>query len=424
MNRIDVPGTFREIWETRPSRPQDDRQLAGVASAVARRYDIDPTLVRIAFAVAAFTGIGAALYVAGWCALPSEPVDPAAPAGRRGRRPILFVALAVAAAGTLGSLLHRGGDGHWVLPLVAAAGLLFLLHRSRGNRIRSTAGRPTVAMAPPWSPAAGPVASAEPTVSLHKEGDATTEMPAGSGTTPPAWDPLGAAPFAWDLSEPGPAPSPPDTRRRHAPVTAVTLGLALLAGAGTAAVQLLGGQFSVTGLPVLLGVPVAVVGLGLVLGAFLHAGRGLVPVAVLGSVLTWGALAAPLDHFAGSVGDLDATPTSVAQVLPAYRTGGGDVTLDLSRLDLSVPAGGDDSPLPVDVSTGVGDVDVVLSPDADIRFTGDAGLGDVEFDGRTTDGRPGAHVTRTDLGSDHEASGRLIVLDVHSGAGDVTVRRG
>jgi len=56
---------------------------------------------------------------------------------------------------------------------------------------------------------------------------------------PPSWDPLGAAPFAWDLPEPGPA-TPPAPPRRRLPVTLVTLGVALLAAAGTGVVLLVG----------------------------------------------------------------------------------------------------------------------------------------------------------------------------------------
>ncbi|MDT7710681.1 MAG: hypothetical protein QOG20_6288, partial [Pseudonocardiales bacterium] len=135
MNTTDVHGTLREMWETRPARPRDDRQVAGVASAIARRYDIDPTLVRIGFVVAAFTGIGAALYIAGWIALPEAPEDPASP-GRRSPRGIMVIALAAAAAATLGTLFtSRGG---FVLPTLAALALLFLLHRSRGRRVGGT----------------------------------------------------------------------------------------------------------------------------------------------------------------------------------------------------------------------------------------------------------------------------------------------
>ncbi len=91
MNTTDVHGAFREMWETRPARPRDDRQVAGVAAAIARRYDIDPVLVRVGFVVAAFFGIGAALYIAGWIVLPDAPADPAVPESRK--RGLLVVGL-------------------------------------------------------------------------------------------------------------------------------------------------------------------------------------------------------------------------------------------------------------------------------------------------------------------------------------------
>ena len=154
---------------------------------------------------------------------------------------------------------------------------------------------------------------------------------------PPSWDPLGAAPFAWDLPEPGPATPPAPPKRRRAPVTLVTLGLALLAGAGTGVVLLTSGVAGVPTFPVLLGVVAAVLGLGLVVGSFLRAGRGLIPFAVLVSLLIWGALSAPWHRFGpeDGFGELKAAPTTVAQLQPEYRRGAGDVTLDLRGLDLS-----------------------------------------------------------------------------------------
>ena len=133
MSRTDVQDTLREMWETRPSRPRDDRQVAGVAVGIARRYDIDPVLVRVGFVVAAFSGIGAALYIAGWILLPEEPAVPGAPA--RGRTPhgLILIGLGIAAVITIGTLF--GGNGRdFLLPLIAVACLLYLLHRNRGHR--------------------------------------------------------------------------------------------------------------------------------------------------------------------------------------------------------------------------------------------------------------------------------------------------
>jgi len=77
-------------WETRPARPREGRQIAGVSAAIARRYDIDPVLVRVGFVVAAFYGIGAALYIAGWVLLPDEP-GPAINSGRRRPKALLLI---------------------------------------------------------------------------------------------------------------------------------------------------------------------------------------------------------------------------------------------------------------------------------------------------------------------------------------------
>ena len=392
MNGSDVHSTLREMWETRPARPRDDRQIAGVAAAIARRYDIDPVLVRVGFVVAAFYGIGAALYIAGWVLLPDEPGT--APEGTRTRpKAWLLVALGIAAVIGVGHLAD--GRGGILLPAVAVAALLFLLHRSRGRR----------GLAGPGTP--GAVTGATP-----------ASAP-GEPTTPPAWDPLGAAPFAWDLPEPGPAPAPVERRRSR--VTLLTLAVALLAGGVTALVLLAAG--GLTDLPVLLGVVLAVLGGGLVVGAFTRSGRGLIPFALLIGALTWGALAAPLDRFAGgSPEDLRIAPLSAAALAPQYALSVGSVEMDLSDMDLAVPPGAAVTPVQTRVDAGMGSVEIQVPRDADVRFTGSAGMGSIAFDDRTSDG-PGATLTVDDLGADGRASGRPLVLDVHAGMGSVEVNR-
>ena len=132
MNGSDVHTTLREMWETRPARPRDGRQIAGVAAAIARRYDIDPVLVRVGFVVAAFYGIGAALYIAGWVLLPDEPDTGPVEAGRRRPKAWLLILLGIAAVAGLGGMSHSHGGV--LLPIAAVATLLFLLHRSRSGR--------------------------------------------------------------------------------------------------------------------------------------------------------------------------------------------------------------------------------------------------------------------------------------------------
>jgi phage shock protein PspC (stress-responsive transcriptional regulator) len=406
IDHTDVQSTLREMWETRPMRRADERQVAGVAAAIARRYDIDPTLVRIGFVVATLSGgIGAALYVAGWFALPEDPTSGAA----RPRRGIAVLGLVVG----LGAILGWWGNGFGPGPVVAALialGLLFLLHRNRGQ-LGSASEAPTVAA---------------PRVSLSKEPGAAAEASAPVAepvATPPSWDPLGAAPFAWDLPDPSPAPEPVEPARRRLPVTSVTLGLALLAGGATAVILLLAGALTVPNVPIILGVLLATVGSGLVVGAFARAGRGLIPIALVLSALTWGALTVQPLNWHGPVGDVDLRPASVSELQPVYQHSLGDVQLDLRDLDLSVPPGGDASPVRTRIEMGAGSLELQLPENADVTLSGTIGAGDFQFGDRQQDGTS-VPVTGTDLGEDGVASGRPLLIDVQANLGSVEVHRG
>lgn len=394
MNGTDVQSTLRDMWETRPARPREGAQIAGVAAAIGRRYSVDPVLVRVGFVVTAFYGIGALLYLAGWVLLPDERAERA-----RGRpRTLLLVGLTIATIIGLGALF--GSRGGWVLPTLGALGLLFLLHRNR-------AGLPAATPAPAAEAPTQPTAAGPPG--------------ADAAVRPPAWDPLGAAPFAWDLPEPAPAAPPPPAPRR-APVTAVTLAAALIAGGGMGIALLAGG--GPADLPLLFGVVLAVLGTGLVVGSFLRAGRGLVPVALLMGALTWGVVATPWERFEGDAGEFRVAPTSAAAVEPRYEQQAGTFELDLRGVDLAVPAGTPAAPVRSDISIGAGDIQVWVPRNADVTLRAEAGLGRAAFEGRESSG-PGSTITVIDdLGADGVASGRPIELVVEAGVGNVEVRRG
>lgn len=420
MSRTDVQDTLRDMWETRPARSRTDRQIAGVAAGIAHRYDIDPVLVRVGFVVAAFSGVGAALYIAGWVLLPEEPATAGATAPPRAPRGILLVGLVVAAAVTVGGVFGNNGPGI-ALPLIAVAALLYLLHRSRGHRRTGTA--PDAAVTAPTTVLHASVGTAPAAEGATTEASAAAQPGFAPPPTPPAWDPLGAAPFAWDLPEPTEPPLAPP--RRKPPVTAVTLGLTLLAGALTAVVLLLSGALTLAAVPVLLGVTLGVIGTGLVVGAFLRAGRGLIPIALLLCALTWAAVAAPLDRWQGhGFGSLSAAPVAVAELQPGYRRTAGDISLDLSHLDLTVPPGGNASQVWTAISVGAGTVEIRVPANADVTLTGTAGAGDMTFDDRSASGLGSRLQVIDDLGADGVRSGRPLVLDVEIGTGSLEVLRG
>jgi phage shock protein PspC (stress-responsive transcriptional regulator) len=55
------------------TRPRDDRIIAGVCSGIARRFNLDPTVVRIVFVASMFLpGPQILIYLVAWLLMPDE----------------------------------------------------------------------------------------------------------------------------------------------------------------------------------------------------------------------------------------------------------------------------------------------------------------------------------------------------------------
>ncbi|HEY1263524.1 MAG TPA: PspC domain-containing protein [Terriglobales bacterium] len=62
-------------------RPRADRKIAGVCAGFAEYFDLDVTLVRLAWLIVAImTGVGFLAYVVAWIVMPDEPYWAPAPA--------------------------------------------------------------------------------------------------------------------------------------------------------------------------------------------------------------------------------------------------------------------------------------------------------------------------------------------------------
>jgi phage shock protein PspC (stress-responsive transcriptional regulator) len=377
-----VEETLRDMWATRPRRPLDSRKIAGVAAGIAERYDIDPVIVRVAFVVTTiFGGAGPLLYLLGWLFLVSEDDNVSAFGAMTSRRPgststgltVLLCLLLIPASGWLFDSTFSS-----MLGLAALGGGLFLLHRSRGHL-----NRPTV-------------------------------MEATTMTSPTAqdWDPLGAEPAGWDLPDPqAPQPERPpreprEPREPRSRTGAITFGIALLTAGVCAA---LATQLSWLTFPHIIGIVLAVLGLGLLAGAFTGGTRGLIPLTValiaIGVLLTGG--------FHG-VGDHTYEPKTLADVQSRYELSAGDLKVDLSNL----PNSGEITTV---VNNQAGDTTVTVPRDADVYFSCAARAGNLKCLDHEADGA-NVTVSDRDLGPDGEG-GLRINLDVHSVAGDLKVKR-
>lgn len=398
VSGVNVEQTVRDFWVTRPRRRSSDRKIAGVAAAIARRYAIDPVLVRVAFVVATiWSGVGLLLYLLGWLLLPAEgdqaSVESVAGRARSWISAVLAIVLVLLISVAWAVL---GVNGSNVIGLAVAVGALFLLHRSRAELGETPGSHP--AWAAQQSDTAPPVTTPA----------STAEDAPGHG--PPAWDPLGAAPFAWDLPEPSAQLKPTTPPQRACwRVTPITLGLALLAG-GIALVftpALSAAQIAA----VLLGV----MGVGLVAGAFLQGGRGLIPVAIPLALLTWVLSAAPVAGI--KVGNSYWQPTTAAEMQPRYSVTLGNSNLDLTRLRLT-----DGQTAKTSVAVGVGQTRIYLPRNVDVQVSCQADFGDVQCLGHSDPEGDPSQVTVIDNGPDGPGGGKLI-LDVHSSVGDIYVDR-
>ncbi|TSE02072.1 PspC domain-containing protein [Skermania sp. ID1734] len=319
---------LHEIWRTRPMRLPDQGPFAGVAAGIGHRYGVDPILVRVAFVVSTiFGGAGVVLYLFAWLTFTKANDGNSAAEALFGKGHssqsqtttiVLIVALAIAVS-TMGPLgIGMGGSG--LISLVLMLGGWWLLHQ------RQPLPPPAPAMA------TGPIGYSTPTQSVREDTTVTDSQPEpfGPSPTPPDWDPLGAAPFAWDLPEPGPAAPPPAPRRPKSRLTTVVIGLAIIAAAATAAVGAMGAGWVTA--PRVGAAALAVIGFGLIAGAFARRGHGLL-------VLVW-----PLIGFcvlASAVGPISVDggrqwrPANVAELRPTYSIEGGGAVLDLRSIQLT-----------------------------------------------------------------------------------------
>jgi phage shock protein PspC (stress-responsive transcriptional regulator) len=377
-------------------RSVDNRMIAGVAGGLGAYLGIDALLVRIAFVAASFLGgMGVVAYVAAWLLVPSadssEPVGLTAARrlgeGRgRGRTVVGAVLLAVAAIILADNLSAGHGGLFWGLGLIVV-GVLLLAEEAWPSR---ASGPAAAGQAAP--PAAYP---------------ASTYAAAFAPT--PAWTPPAAAPAPavpmWSTRPPAARASP---RRPRSILGWVTVAVALLA-VGTAALLDNAGVVSVT-VGAALALALIVVGLGLIAGAWFGRSRALI---VLGIALIPLAATAALIQvpISGGAGDRTVTPLTATDLQGEYRLGAGQLTLDLTGLDLG---GGSRT---VTASVALGQLSVVVPRNVTVDAHGQVGAGQLDLLGHVVGGAR-VETTATSAGS---PGGGTLHLDLKVGLGQVRV---
>jgi phage shock protein PspC (stress-responsive transcriptional regulator) len=349
-----------------------DRVIGGVAGGLGDYFNVDPLLVRIGFAgLMIFGGAGLVLYVVAWLLVPAGGRDDSLLdqaihriPGRWSRLAVigLVVVLLVIVIQSVPVVGYPNGDpypwgsGFYLDPglfwavVVIALGIVVLRRHD--------------------------AAPAAPTAEARSEAPSIVQS-----------EPRLASPLGWYV------------------IAAVLLGvgaLSLVDNFANVEVEL--GQF--------FGAVLAVLGIGLVIGAWWGRARLLIVLGLLLLPLALGAsfVTAPLE---GGVGDEHYVPANPAELRQEYRLLGGRLVLDLTELRAGP------QPMRIDASVALGQLVVILPADASITLDGRVGAGDmVVFATQHTGTSLIDRLVRP------RAGGPSFVLDLEAGIGEVFVQAG
>lgn len=351
--------------------------LGGVATGLATYFGINPILFQVGFVVTtAFSGFGLLAYIAGWLLIPG-PTDPETrpvTITSNTARAVFGVLFAIGAAS---STLTLGPNTFEItlLPLVLIAGGFYLLNQRE--------------QAPSFSAAASP----------------------SSSNPPPPRTPPPPSQAHWADVDVAPAPARPiPAEPPGPPVTSVTLAAVAVVIGFMVTLD----QFGVT-IPAIatFGAAMAVLGAGLIYGAFYGRPRGLVPIGLLLAIGL--ALAPAVDAFAdGGTGLREFSPVAQSDVADTYDLGAGPLELDLRRVTFTEDQ-------TINVNVGAGYAEIWLPNDVNLVVVAEASAGYVEIFGREY---AGVLANGNDSRSAGEEGRPTITLNADITFGYIEVRRG
>lgn len=295
------------------------RTVAGVAGGLARFFDVDPLLIKVAFVVLSFFGgAGLFLYCALWLVVPDERTDRAAiNLDERNLKIALIGTAAVSALFLLGA--WSGEWTPWPLAIVALVIAFFLSRRDRTDEPipPPPPGSPYAASYPPYAAASaaapGVATPASPTYGAAVPSDPSYAAgpPSPPTPAPPAWTP--------------PPPPAPDPRKRGPILFWFTLALLVFATGVLGVVDVAGADVSAAAYPAL---ALGLIGAMLVIGAFWGRAGGIILLGLL--TIPPLCVAAAIDNV--QTERLTPSPTSAAEVADEYTMDNGALTLDLTQV--------------------------------------------------------------------------------------------
>jgi phage shock protein PspC (stress-responsive transcriptional regulator) len=367
-----VAADHRSMTIEQPTAPRvlrrrgDDRVIGGVASGIADYFNVDPLLIRIGFVgLMVFNGLGLLFYLLGWLLIPTDTdgqsvVQRLFGSGGLGGRLAAIVLIVLAAIFVLNlfpQIEPRQGYVELAVIALLIIGIGAVLFRRTEPAAAVAPDAGSVDASAPAAPPASPVVARRP-------------------SPPPS-------PLGWYI------------------FGAMLVGIGLLALATViAGVAVDPARY--------FGLALVILGVGLVIGTWLGHAR---PLILLGLLLLPFAFAASLITvpIEGGFGSHYANPTSADELADEYRLIGGQIALDLTRME------GSDEPIEVAASVAMGDVLVVLPEDAGVDVDAEVGGGHMRILGTSNEG------TNLEEHQVVEGDGPQFVLDLATGLGVIRV---
>ena len=343
-------------------RSATDRTVLGVCGGFAEYYGLDPLVVRIAVAVLAlFGGLGIVLYLAGAAWLP-EPGD-TSPITSSRRLPMLVIAI-IAALVILPGAVFPFGDGAGFLVAAAVVVLIVLL-----------AQRQRPAPPPPVIPPEHIQPVPQPTEAPEMSDTSAAPFPESGGYASTPYPQMTYAP------PPPTYPPAPKAPRARSYLGAVTLCVALI-WFGTAWALNAADATSMSAVTIF-GVSLAILGAGILIGAWIGRARWLVLLALPLSLMVWGLAAVPEgvrlgeagDWVAAGIGETDFQPVSATD--DAFEWGFGSASLVVSDWE----AYADDGLSDITASVGIGELVISVPDDWNVVVNAEVGLGSIRSEG-------------------------------------------
>lgn len=393
-------------------RTRDNRVVAGVCGGLGRATGVDPVVFRVVVAIlAVFGGAGILLYLIAWALIPEEGVQESwlEQFTRRHGTGVVIALGVLAALLLLPAAFGWGFDGGW--PFRADFGLLLLIAVIAGI---VWVTRRSNSAAPPSPTPPGAWGSQPPGASPTQ-----TQETAVLATNPGSYGAYGPPPApSYEPPLPPPPPLPP---RERSSLGLITLSLAVLVGGVLLALDLT--QAYEVSTVVLFAAPLAVLGLGLIVGAWAGRARWLVFLAIPLALVT--ALVSAVSAWPGDR-TIESNPVvwtvnSPTDLSREFRLGAGEATLDLSGLQAVDVAG---AALPVvRAELGAGELTVILPDDVSVRWSASVQLGELRLpgDGASSESQGGIGIEESGV-SAPQAPGPTVRLDASVGLGQLTLK--